>query len=399
MTTEHRPENRFATPLLPWFIFGGALLVYLFTLNHWITFLSLPVVAEVSGLNWQPVLGAPLFYILTLPIRWFPAASQPIALNIFSAICGALTLALLARSVMLLPHDRTRDQRQREQTEFSFLSIHPWLPPLLAVLACGLQITFWENSINASNEIIDVLLFAYLIRCLLEFRTSQRESWLAKLAFVYGLGTTNSWALIGFFPLFLAAIIWMKGIAFFQARFVGKMLLCGLAGLSLYLLLPIVAISTHATTQSFGALLHSILGGQKQILFAIPRWVPMLLSVGSLLPILLISIRWPSFQADLSATGSLITNLVFRLLHLVFFAFCLWICFDYQFSPRLLEPRLAFLTFYYLGALSIGYFAGYMLVVFGKSPVNAWDRPQGFATVLNKILFALVWVALLAVPA
>ena len=74
-----------------------------------------------------------------------------------------MTLALLARSVALLPHDRTQPQRQLEHDEFSLLSIRAaWVPPLLAVFACGLQLTFWENATVASSEIFDLLVFAYV---------------------------------------------------------------------------------------------------------------------------------------------------------------------------------------------------------------------------------------------
>ena len=52
---------------------------------------------------------------------------------------------------------------------------------------------------------------------------------------------TNNWAMIGFFPAFVVALVWIKGLSFFNLRFLGRMSLCGLAGLSLYLLLPLVA--------------------------------------------------------------------------------------------------------------------------------------------------------------
>jgi len=47
---------------------------------------------------------------------------------------------------------------------------------------------------------LDLLLFAYVIRNLLEFRLDGRESWLLKASLVYGAGMTNNWAMIGFFP-------------------------------------------------------------------------------------------------------------------------------------------------------------------------------------------------------
>src|SRR5262249_11777483 len=145
------------------------------------------------------------------------------ALNGFAAGCAALTLVLLARSVALLPHDRTNEQRLREQSEHSFLSIRSaWLPPLFAVLVCGLQLSFWERAVEFrdvsfldNGEIFNLLLFAYVVRCLLEYRISQKESWLTRFALVYGLGIANNWAMIGFFPAFLAALIWIKGLEFF----------------------------------------------------------------------------------------------------------------------------------------------------------------------------------------
>ena len=100
---------------------------------------------------------------------------------------------------------------QKERRRFAMLSIPAaWLPPVLAALVCGLQLTFWEHATvgssqfytGGSNEMFDLLLFAYVTRCLLEFRVDQRESWLIRGTFVYGAAMTNNWAMIGFFPLF-----------------------------------------------------------------------------------------------------------------------------------------------------------------------------------------------------
>src|SRR5207244_5605639 len=96
------------------------------------------------------------------------------------------------------------------------------------VLICGLQLTFWENATSANSiqppfgagiEMLDLLLFAYVIRCLLEFRLEQRESWLIRAGFVFGLAMTSNWAMIAFFPLFLAALVWIVGLHFYNMRF------------------------------------------------------------------------------------------------------------------------------------------------------------------------------------
>src|SRR5881394_3642055 len=144
---ENHEKSGFARARLPLLIIVAALMVYVLTLNRWVSLASLPVVANITSQETAPPLNAPLHFLLTLPFRWLPAAWQAVGLNFFAAVCGALTLGLLARSVALLPHDRTREQRQRERNEFSLLSIpSAWAPPLFAVIACGLQLTFWEHA-------------------------------------------------------------------------------------------------------------------------------------------------------------------------------------------------------------------------------------------------------------
>src|SRR5204863_9441101 len=188
-----------------------------------------------------PPISEPVRFLLFLPFRWLPVAWQPVGLNLFAAVCAALTLGLLARSVALLPQDRTREQRQRERSEHSLLSIPAaWAPPLFATLVCGLQLSFWEHATAATGEMLDLLFFAYVVRCLLEFRIDRRESWLTRSALVYGIAATNNYAMIGFFPAYLMALIWIKGTSFFQFGFVARMFGWGAAGLTLYLLPPVL---------------------------------------------------------------------------------------------------------------------------------------------------------------
>ena len=363
---------------LPWLVAGGALLLYLITLNRWPVYFPLPALARLGGWDWRPPLFAPLHFLLTLPIQWLPGGWHLIALNLFSAVCSALSLALLARSVSLLPHDRTRDQRQLERNDYSLLSIRAaWLPPLLAVLVCGLQMSFWENAVFGTYEALDLLVFAYVLRGLLEYRIDQRDSWMLRAAFVYGLGMTNNVAMIAFFPAFLLAIVWIKGRTFFNWKFVGRMLACGGAGLLLYLLLPAVNSASHLSELNFGTALRTMLGSQKTTLLGVPRYVILLIGLTSLLPVLFLGIRWPAQFGDISAAGTALTNLMTHVIHGVFLAACLYVAFDPPFSPRQLGRPFVFLPFYYLGALAIGYCSGYFLLVFGPPPtVKAWQRPS-----------------------
>src|SRR6185436_578705 len=99
---------------LPWLIAAAALVVYALTLNHWVSFSNALNVARMAGVSWSAELHGPVYFLATLPLRWIPLKYLPLALNLFSMGCAVLTLALLARSVALLPHNRTEAQRQRE---------------------------------------------------------------------------------------------------------------------------------------------------------------------------------------------------------------------------------------------------------------------------------------------
>src|SRR5512147_2135276 len=108
MTTESppSPERSFTRDRLPWVIGAAALAVYLVTLSPWVTLSNLGLVTRASGWDWQTTLAQPLLYLMLLPFRLLPPGWVPLALNVATAVCGALTLMTLARTVALLPHNR-----------------------------------------------------------------------------------------------------------------------------------------------------------------------------------------------------------------------------------------------------------------------------------------------------
>jgi tetratricopeptide (TPR) repeat protein len=408
---ENHEKSGFAHARLPWLIVAGALIVYVLTLNRWVSLASLPVVAGVASKDALPPLQAPVHFLVTFPFRWLPVAWQAVGLNLFAAVCGALTLGLLARSVALLPQDRTREQRQRERGEFSLLSLPTaWVPPLFAALICGLQLSFWEHASAATGEMLDLLLFAYIIRCLFEYRIDQRESWLTRSALVYGIAATNNYAMLGFFPAYLVALIWIKRLKFFEFRFVASMFGWGTVGLTLYLLLPVLAAFHEQSELGFWQALQIELQGEKAALFRIPRVIVLLAGLTSLLPAILIAIRWPSTFGETSPAGAVITTLLFRVVHVALLAAGIWTAFDGKISARSLvdtmllqftdEARsgVPFLTFYYLGALCLGYFVGYFLLVYGPSIGKSWQKVPPTSRPANRMVTGLIWLVVIAAP-
>jgi tetratricopeptide (TPR) repeat protein len=401
MQPEPKVEMGFVQRRLPWLVAGAALLVYALTLNYSASFAGIAALAKAAGWDWRANVVAPLHVLLTFPIRWLPAALQLPALNLTAAVCAAGALGFLARSVALLPHDRTREQRGVERSDYSMLSIRSaWLPPILAALVCGLQLTFWENAVVATGEALDLLIFAWLIHCLLQYRLDEKESRLTWFAFVYGLSVTNNFAMIAFAPAFLVALVWIKGLSFFNWRFLLRTTAVGIAGLLLYLLLPAIGSASNSSGFTFWELLKSYWGYQKNNLLALPRYIFFLTSFTSILPILFMGIRWPAQFGETSAVGNLVTNLMTHVIHAVFLVACIYVAFDPPFSPRNLSGELFnLLPLYYLGALAIGYFSGYFLLVFGApAGPRSWERPSPLRKAINFALVALIWVAVIAVP-
>ena len=405
MANEKRtdPRKKFAPQILPWLLTATAFVMYWLTLNHWVSLLNLGAVAKLSGWTWEPEIYNPVFFAVTYPFHWLPASQIPIALNVFSAACAALTLGLLARSVAILPHDRTDAQRERERSGFSFLTIwSAWLPPVLAVAVCGLQLTFWEQATNCSTEMFDLFLFAFVIWSLLEYRLDEREGRLFLATTLYGVGMTENWAMIGFLPVFVGAIIWIRGLNFFNLRFIKWMVLGGLTGMLLYLLLPLLAMTSHEGPITFWQALKLNLVAQwdmVKMFFIQPevRKNVLLLSSASLLPVFVMAIRWRASFGDNSKIGLALASFMFHVIHAILLFVCVWVAFDSPFSPRHLGFGWPFLTFYYLGALSVGYYSGYFLLVFSrKAEARSQDRlrrqkPDPYQS-LNRVVIVGVWL-------
>jgi tetratricopeptide (TPR) repeat protein len=397
------------------------LLVYVVTLNAWVSLDSLRLVWSVSGLNWRRQLFSPVTFLVTYPFGWLPAAWIPLALNLFSATCAALSLVLLARSVALLPHDRTHAERIRQSHHRPYLTIwSAWLPPTLAVLVCGWQLTFWENAVAATGEMLDLLLFAYLVRSLLEFRLKHKRSWLLRFALVYGLAVANNWAMVAFGPAFLVAIIWMNLQAVNLAvldeeweelrsagfpvgarllriiplvidlRLVARLAACWLAGFSLIFLLPLLASLAVAPHADFWASVWWTLVTCKHRLIGFSRYHVLMACLTSVIPVLFMGIRWRRSREDEDRLISKLAADNFpHLLHAFFLVVCLWTALDSPFSPRGLKLGYPSLPLYFLSSLSIGYFSGCFLLLFEKSRSHP---------LVGRFVTACIWLLAITAP-
>ncbi len=383
---------------LPWITALTALVLYLFTLSHWVTLSSTPVVAKLVGWDRFPAISGPLLFILTWPFAYAPIGLQPLLLNVIAAVLGAFSVGLVTRSVLLLPHDRTKEQRTRERGPLSLLSVALWwLPPIFAGGALMFQLSYWENATSQTGEMLDLLFFSASIYFLLDYRLCRRNAQLYKLSLVYALGITNNWALIAFFPIFLFSIVWVKGRSFFSFSFLLRMVGCGLVGLLPYLVLPMVAASDSTLGSTFSDFLRQELGSQKASLMQFPRSRLSFMCLTSIIPVIFMGIKWPSSFGDTSLAGTSATSLMFRLLHALFLGACSWVMFDPKFSPRYLGNGYALLPLYYLTALAIGYFSGYFLLVFAPPKGKSQQRSSA-STRFGPVVQGIILIAGVTIP-
>ena len=445
--------------LSPWLVALGGLALYGATLNHWVTFASLPFASQIAGwdwhpgpLPWRPNLQLPLFSIVTYPLRWLPVTWRPVGLNVFAAVCAATTLAVLARSVHLARPLQNAGETWRENREQQLTERATFLPALFAVLLLGGQRTFWENAISGTGEMLDLGVFALAVLFLLEFRASRRAEWLYGLALVYGLGLADNWALIGFFPCFLTAffaviwrervvapglqgeesggegemvLTWLGRVVSHNWGFFSKIIGFGFVGLSLYALVP--AMGAAHGDAGFWELLHTKLGEQHFFLTRIQRYYMVVAGMMTLAPLLFAALNLPSGEGDLTR-GAGLTRTLMRGAGGLCLAVGVLMFLDIKWSPNPRNMGLGvqpgspgFLTFYYLGALSVGYFSGHLLHVFGTlrhqtsgsasemeevrrlapgmgEGGDSWDRRRRMTNVASGVVVGLISAAAIVLP-
>ncbi|MEI6078728.1 MAG: DUF2723 domain-containing protein, partial [Verrucomicrobiota bacterium] len=376
---------------------------YALAMSHGVTLNSLSLTAKVAGWDGTPLVGHPLFWLLTLPLQLLPAAIVPFCLNLFSAATAALTLGILARSLQILPWDKPWD--------------HDWrlagaLPVWLACAVCGLEFSFWLEATTGSVEILDGLLLACGLWLLLEYRVRRDSRWLNAAAVVWGVGMAENWVMILLLPIFIAGVIWLRKIWFFRWQFLLRMIGLGLAGFSLYALLPLVNGLNPHSPWSFGEAWTASLKQTENVVRLLyyqfwrsHRFITLVVTIYFLLPTLACLVRLPDLGTRNKPWVDRFQIWIYRALRGILLLACLWLAFDPATGPRqiLLQQfsgGMPLLTFDYLNALGVGFLAGNLLLLSQgiverrrrSSPGIRWWRltVPAFAGILALMITGLV---------
>jgi len=385
-----------------------AALIYSLTLCWGTTANGLGLTAKVAGWDWLPLLNQPATWLLTLPVRVLPAAWIPGGLNLFLALSGALTLGMLARSVELLPWD-CQPPEKREWVKI--------LPVLLAGGVCGLELNFWQEATAGAGAMLDQLLLAAALWCLLEYRAAKDSRWLNAAAVVWGLGLAQNWMMQLCLPLFVAALIGLRRVRFFKRYFLLRMALFGLAGFAIYALPPIACGLNPHSSLSLGAAWLATLRASKATLWLVShgfsaqhRLLTLVVISFYLLLILPAVARLPDRGATNKSKLDRWQMRIYRTVRGALLLLCLWLAFEPSIGPQqIMQHRfgifLPLLSFDYLNALGIAFLAGNLLFALQVRPqrsllrglarkINSWRRhnvPFLFAGAFAIILFALAF--------
>ena len=353
-------KPRDAFPLL---VAAGALVFYAATLSRGVTSASLPLAAALAGWDGTPLANRPLVWLLTLPLRLLPGGWIPGALNLLAATLAAATLGILTRSVQLLPWDCPPDPQKKWARR---------LPALLACALCGLEFNFWSEATALSGELLELLLFAAAIWCLLEFRAGKNRRWLDAAAVIVGLGLAENWAMPLLLPFFLAALLWLGGPVFFERRFLTRMGLLGLAGLAVGAVQPCVNSLLPQSPFSLGDSWLATLRAAKDIwrtlyydFVASHRAMTLAVLLYFLVPVAACLLRMKN-EADHFYGVERMQLWIFRGLRASLLLVCVWLAFDPEVGPRQiilkqLKFPLPLLTLDYLAALGAAFLLGSLL--------------------------------------
>ena len=358
---EIKEEFGYPQKILPWILAGIVLIIYLFTLNRWVRLQGVQWVMAATGWGADLVWEGSLWMLLTLPFRLLPDRLEPLALNVFTAFLGALAAWFLARTIAMLPFDRTIEARLRNDHPLGFLETRfAWFPRTAGVLIFALSLTPWEHGTAATKEMLDLVLFAAIAHCLALYRVYRRDRWLYLSAFLYGASMSNNFAMIPWLPVYAVAVIWLKGYELFEVQFLIRSALSFLAGLLFYLVLPIWYTIQRQTDASFFALLRTELSVQKRQILMFwgirPRLLMALLM--TLLPLTIACIRWKRRAEETSVAGLSFQFFLAKVVYFIMFLAAVGAFLDLPFGIRKTVPLTPLLPLYFIGAIAVGYYVG-----------------------------------------
>ncbi len=354
---------------------------------------SASLIAYHARLDPFDTLLQPIWGVLVRVLAAIPVGDLAYRLNLFSALCGALSVALLFVIVAQIPHDKTAEEKR---SVFS-ASQCQCLSGLVSALFFAFSIPFWTVSTRAHYLSFEVLfmLFCTALFLLIWQRKSRRLLYL--FAVLYGVGMVQSAAFILAAPVFgvlMAIRLWQRDmLSLRMVTVLGAWTLLG------FLVIIPAAFRFYLSPayewreiEAFHMLLWILVRDQgRTALVAVQQAGWMLILLTTILPWFVVVAVAKSSSNDWSGrVGSFLLHVVVSLLGGI-------LLFNISPSPLgILEDGTQLVFPYLVAAIWFGYVAGYWFALAsGRRGVATDQRPVwrtglriGWVTVLAIGLFA-----------
>ena len=446
---------------LPWPVTLAALVFYGVTSSHGLTMSGLALTAKIAGWDSVPMVGQPLLWLLTVPFRLWPEAWVPLGLNWFCALTAALTLGVLARSVQLLPWDQPWENARSSALpvllavvvcglEFNFWqqatnASGEMLDVLLLAAALWLLLEYrvrqeprWPGNFtgkpvpqtfkSAASRVSKPADASYSKRPAgieigepkpglpsAGWETSvapvlpasantalKYSGWLWAAALVWGIGIAENWVMLLTLPLFVAGVVWLCGWRCLSLEFWLRLAVPGLAGFSIYALLPLVnglwPHSPWSLGQAWRVSWQQTENTVRQLgleFWRSHRLLALVVVIYYLAPTLSFLVRVRDMSTANKSGLDRFQVWIYHAFRVVLLLACLWLAFDpliglRQILLKQLGASLPLLTFDYLNALGAAFLAGNLLLIsqgavesrqWPPSKINWRARAVPFATV------------------
>ncbi|MEI6217927.1 MAG: DUF2723 domain-containing protein, partial [bacterium] len=314
---------------------------------------SAVLIVQNAGLIPRMMPSDPIFSSISWLISQISYGGLAIKLNIFSAICGALSVALLyaivARVVSLMIDPEAIEER------IARLAAH--IAGAVSAGAFAFSVPFWIVSTRAHTASFDILLLLSAAWLFISYAATGRQSVAMVLTFLYGIGCVESVAFIMFSPLVVASFLYLAlAKSHLKLSFVLKLCGSAAAGLSLYLLAAYhfwgsVGYQIGGFPGYFNVLLMSLRQQYALINGSLPR-------SGWLIVQLMTTIPWLTCLAVGRRGLNGEKDWGFYVLHVVITAIGVAVLLDTSLSPWRMTGQLM-VTSNLLASSSLGYVAAY----------------------------------------
>lgn len=233
-----------------------ALTVYVVTLAPGLTFANYgtdggDLIAAARTMGIPHPSGYPTYTLLAWLFTQIPIGVIAYRVNLFSAVCAAMSVGLFFRTAQrLLPGDE-----------------HPLLLPTAAALTLAFSSLLWSQAVISEVYALLMLFAALLFWLLVRWRAGGGHGYLWLAALVFGLGLGNHLTLVFVAPA-AVVFLWPERRRWFCFRVLLPAAVLFLAGLGIYAYLPLAARSrppvNWGNPQTWDGFLWVVTGEQYQ---------------------------------------------------------------------------------------------------------------------------------------